>query len=154
VRRVYRNLAGRLARCIWRVFARDNTANRIPRQTINNAPDVDMSRTTADIGRLTGVSNAAGTTLPGDENRGRFGTLRIANDIPDIFSPQLRRTVTSDEIAQRTYAHELGNLLSRRYGNGSERTFGDPNGRVGVSGIRDYDTGSRLEECIFGNIAP
>jgi hypothetical protein len=113
------------------------------RQTIKNAPDVDMSQTMGQLG-------AQGTYEP---EKGKNGTLVIASDLPG-WTLRSGGVISSRENWFRTYAHELGNNLSHRY-TGHWWTHGTRQGIVGdVSGsIKDHDTGARMEECIFGNNA-
>jgi hypothetical protein len=137
----------KLARCIWQIFGTDlngnpaNTSQIMARQSFRNAPDVDMSRTVGQLG-------FRGTTVP---DRGRYGTLIIASDLQGRRT-QSGQTISAREEWHRVYAHELGNVLSSRY-TGNGWTHGTREGIIGdVSGwIKDYDTGARLEKCIFGN---
>lgn len=114
------------------------------RQTLRNAPDVDMSRT---IGGLGGQGTY-------DPERGRNGTLLIASNLPG-WTLRTGQVVSARENWFRTYAHELANNLSHRY-TGDGQTHGTRQGILGDvrgSTLTDYDTGARLEKCMFGNNA-
>lgn len=58
---------------------------------------------------------------------------------------------TERQILARKYVHELGNYLSIKL-SGNAFEFGDGRGIVGLAGAKrslDYDTGARLESCVF-----
>ena len=141
----------KLARCIWQVFRTDldgqpmNTAQVMERQTLRNSPIVDMSQTMGQIGAQGYETDAT------DPYNGRYGTIHIASNLPG-WHTTTGQTISVQENYFRTYAHELGNLLSARY-TGDGNTHGIRAGIMGaVSGsILDFDTGARLESCIFGN---
>jgi hypothetical protein len=149
----YKLYQKKLARCVWQVFSTDldgqpmNTAQVMERQTLRNSPNVDMSQTYAQMGAQ-GYENDRS-----DLTNGRYGTIHIASGLPS-WTTQSGQTISVQENYFRVYAHELGNLLSGRY-TGDGNTYGTRAGIVGaVSGnILDYDTGARLETCIFGNAA-
>ncbi len=124
-----------------------NTAQVMEQQTLSNAPNLDMSKTMAQLGAQGGINDRV------DPYSGRYGTVRIASNLPSWITTT-GKTISVQENYFRTYAHELGNLLSARY-TGDGNTHGTRQGILGaVSGnIRDFDTGARLEECIFGNSA-
>ena len=69
-----------------------------------------------------------------------YGTVYIAQEL---------YTAISQDERNRTYFHELGNILSAQI-TGDARHFGDPNG-IGIH-YKDPDTGARLEKCIFGSV--
>jgi len=117
------------------------------RQTIRNAPQIDRSATMSQIGRRNGIQSAFGDS---DAQQGRFGTIFIASNLEN--DPAYR--TLGQELYYRTYAHELGNVLSEMY-TGSVFTFGARDGITGIGGSGpDYDTGAKLEDCIFGNVSP
>ena len=148
-----------LAPCIWKVFSTDyqgkptavDGAALLGPQTLKNAPAIDTSRTKATMQALGSVSS-------GDLERGKFGTINMASDIGPMMNQKTREMMTAVEVWNRTYAHELGNLLGGRIaGNlsGSAALFGDPRGIENASGnYRDTDPGARLETCMFGGVAP
>jgi hypothetical protein len=129
----YRIYGRRLARCIWKVFGTDS--NKLHHQNIKNAPDIDSRFS---IGNL--VDNYGAP----DAGRGDNGTAIIAKE---VFEGGHIKAVYG------TYAHELGNILdiklnpSGANGRTIGRTYGDHSGRV-----RDTDTGSAIERCIFGGL--
>ena len=161
-------LGEKLTECINKVFSKVITgrngvtatgANLLEPQRLRNAPLVDdKSFTMFVLGGGTGRL-AFGASFHGDERRfGPNGTLYIASDIPDWRDPTTGRTVTSFELKQRTYVHELGNLLSRRISpDGSAQTFGASGGIKHATDPEkepDTDTGANLEDCVFGNMYP
>ena len=66
--------------------------------------------------------------------------------------------MTTAEVWNRTYAHELGNLLGGMIAgslSGADTLFGDPRGIENASRTyNDPDSGARLETCMFGGVAP
>jgi hypothetical protein len=69
------------------------------------------------------------------------GTVYIASN--------LYATISQDE-KNRTYFHELGNILATKItGDIKGSHFGNPNG---TGKAKDADTGARLENCIFGSV--
>jgi len=155
-KRVYIDMGQKLTDCLNSVFANVITgrngvttagSNLFPYQQIKNAPFVDETQTTAQLGGY-GLSQAQ------DVNLGPNGTVHIGGDITD-FSNSLG-SVGAFELKERTYVHELGNILSRRISpDSSGKTFGDPNGISGRLGSgADDDTGAKLEQCVFGDVAP
>jgi hypothetical protein len=100
------------------------------------------------------LGGSYGASRPGDESLGEYGTVRIrSTPINDVTDPATGRTVKAEDIKQRTYVHELGNLLSRKL-TGSGRAFGTIGGIKGVMTSPDPDTGARLEKCVFGDVFP
>jgi len=155
-KRVYIDMGQRLTDCLNSVFSTVITgrngvttagSNLFPHQQIRNAPYVDETQSTAQLGGY-GLSQAA------DVNLGPNGTVHIGGDITDFSNSQ--GSVGAFELKERTYVHELGNILSRRISpDSSGTTFGDPSGISGSLGSgADYDTGAKLEQCVFGNVAP
>jgi len=124
-----------------------NTAQVMERQTLRNAPNVDISQTMAQLRGQGGINERV------DPYSGRHGTIHIASNLP-VWTTTTGQIISTQENYLGTYAHELGNLLSARY-TGDGNTHGTRQGILGaVSGnIRDFDTGARLESCIFGNSA-
>jgi RHS repeat-associated protein len=165
-RSVYQGRLGRrLSMCINSVFSKVITDKRgrtgrgsdfLDYQQIWNAPFVDDSKTKAELAK-DGVP-AYGGTKPLDWTKGPFGTVSIASDIHNEFRVKdgVEYHISAFELYQRTYVHELGNLLSSRISQHSDMTtFGDPNGIPGFFGATpDRDTGANLERCVFGNVVP
>jgi hypothetical protein len=165
-RSVYTGKLGEnLTKCINKVFNKEVTglngvtatgANLLEPQRLKNAPKVDdKSFTSFVLGGGTGPL-AAGRSFYGDENRyGPNGTLHIANNLTDVLNPSTGNVALSKfEVYQRTYVHELGNLLARKI-TGNPLEFGNPSGIAGNLGSSpDTDTGAALEECVFGNVSP
>ena len=136
-RRVYIDHGRRLTECINAVFGAD--AALLEYQQIRNAPNVDTSENMRQLGARAGTEEAFGTY---DTNRGPRGTVFIASELatlpPDLaFLNQ-----------QRTYVHELGNVLDARLnpygknGRGQGYVYGDPN-------AEHKDTGQQLEDCVY-----
>ena len=155
VREFYNEYQKKLARCIWSVFGTDadgqpnNGAALLPRQTLRNAPNIDMSRTEGQLSRV-GRTTDAGLT------QGPNGTIEIARGIRDFTLPS-GTVLGAREIQMRTYAHELGNLLAGRIVGtvaGGSEVYGSRTPITSVTGIPDQDAGARLESCIFGNTSP
>jgi hypothetical protein len=142
--KIYRN---RFYGCMKEIFG-DKVARAIGRQTLKNAPFVDMSRSRNQMpyGGWGSVSNE-------DLTRGRYGTVKIANDITNVPTPK-GGPVSAYEMKIRTYAHELGNLLAGRLVGdiaGADAAYGLPGGMVGsITGQRDPDAGARFESCTIG----
>jgi len=149
----YKLYQKKLTPCVWQVFSTDldgqqmNTAQVMERQTLRNAPNVDLNQSFAQMGAQGYINDKT------DPTNGRYGTIHIASGLPS-WTTTKGQTISVQENYFRVYAHELGNLLSARH-TGDGNTHGTRAGIVGaVSGnILDYDTGARLESCIFGNAA-
>lgn len=72
--------------------------------------------------------------------------------------------MTATEVWNRTYAHELGNLLAGRLvgsissatsAYGDHTPHGEYEGILNAAGnYYDNDPGARLETCMFGDVAP
>jgi hypothetical protein len=136
----YKAYQGRIDRCINFVFGQrangqpDDAAKIMPRQTIRNAPALNIELDQFQLQPYTGNDHTQGTfTLEGP-----YGTVYIAKN--------LYNKISLDEL-RRTFFHELGNILSKSL-TGDAKAYGDPNGLM-IGGKPDYDTGARLEKCIF-----
>jgi len=144
----YQDKEQKLNDCIGSIFVKDGQKVNVERQTLNNAPRVDQSRTSEQLQRM-GKTEAQ---VQREQAEGRytvgrnfidspFGVVLIASDyatLPIYSSPEER-----NQTPIRTYVHELGNILSSRFG-GSGKAFGDRN-------AEDPDTGQRLEDCVFNH---
>jgi YD repeat-containing protein len=144
VRDFYKKHQGQIDRCINKVFGQlwngtpDVAATVMARQTIKNAPELDVTISQGPLSVYTGDPATQGTfSLTGSLGH---GTVYIASN--------LYGTISQDE-RNRTYFHELGNILSAQI-TGDARHFGDPRG-IGTHYL-DPDTGARLEKCIFGSV--
>lgn len=146
----YKQYQVKFNRCVWEVFNTDLDGNvvglalYVQRQTIRNAPDVDMSR----------EFGAQGTINP---NRGSRGTIRMS---PSLHGWTLNsgQVVSDQEQWFRTYGHELANLIAeRRFGQDAATnllgTRAGIKGDANVSNVTDHDVGSRVEKCMFGNVS-
>ncbi len=100
-------------------------AERFETQTINNAPNVDATKTMKQL-------HGAGQN---DPNFGPRGTIFVAKE--NLNSP-------NENAFPGTYAHELANTVDYRI-NGSERTYGSRS-------LRDHDTGAHVETIMFGDL--
>ncbi len=155
----YKQYQKKLARCIWQVFGRDyqgnplNGAAILPHQTFRNAPAIDTSRTTASM-----PGNALGFVSDSDLQRARFGTINMASNIGPFMNQHTGSMMTTAEVWNRTYGHELGNVLAGRIAgsmSGADTIFGDPRGIENASHTySDTDAGARMETCMFGGVAP
>jgi hypothetical protein len=90
------------------------------------------------------------------ESNGIPGEMYVAWDIPDRKHPVTGRTYSSFEIKQRTFVHELGNILSYMLTK-DYNYFASKNGvphEFNKNDKPDYDTGAALEECVFGDMVP
>src|SRR5437588_4246182 len=140
----YKKHQGQIDRCINRVFGQlsngtpDLAAMVMARQTIKNAPELNVTTPQGVLYLYTNEPNTQGTFFLAS-NLG-YGTVYIAQEL---------YTAISQDERNRTYFHELGNILSAQI-TGDARHFGDPNG-IGIH-YKDPDTGARLEKCIFGSV--
>jgi RHS repeat-associated protein len=150
---VYTKHGRDLTKCVNSVFGKD--ANRLQYQQMKNAPTVDRSKTMAELGkegqRHEGL--AFGNTR---SDAAETKTVQLASDIAS--SPAVRSgAFTARGIAARKYVHELGNYLSIKL-SGNAYEFGDGRGILGLAGAPrwalDYDTGARLESCVFKEGSP
>jgi YD repeat-containing protein len=149
-----------LTKCINEVFGID--ANRLEHQRLRNAPLIINYKTGAELGIYTAPDGtkfdfgpSRGQTSPQKHHPGVLGMISIASD---VLTQPTARPMSSTEILQRVYVHELGNMLAfflteGKAGNG----WGDPNGIVsplnekGIARNIDYDTGAKLEKCFFND---
>ncbi|MFB3922567.1 MAG: RHS repeat domain-containing protein [Terriglobia bacterium] len=141
----YQDYGEHLNDCILKVFCED--AASVPIQMVSNAPAVITSRTQAQLGAMSNMSGAS-TNLASGSNAafsGRYGTIFISAE--DWAASSL-------SYLQRTYAHELGNILDARlnyrpgHPENYEMTYGNP--EVTPRG-EPADTGAALEDCIFSS---
>ncbi|MDQ3803369.1 MAG: PA14 domain-containing protein, partial [Acidobacteriota bacterium] len=157
VRDFYKYYQKRLARCIWRIFSKNalgdpsNVPSLLERQTIRNAPAVDMSKTFSQLG------GAWGSVGNDDLSRGRYGTVNIASNINERNVGDFGVVLTRHQMQIVTYGHELGNvLIGRILGDviSATREYGSPTGGVNPTPANphndaDQDPGARLEHCLF-----
>jgi RHS repeat-associated protein len=141
----YKNHQGQIDRCINKVFGQlwngtpDIAAMIMERQTIKNAPELDVTVSQGALSVYTGDPAVQGTFSLVSELGN--GTAYIASD--------LYATISQDEKV-RTYFHELGNILAAKAtGDIKGSHFGDPHG---IGKAKDPDTGARLEKCIFKSV--
>jgi hypothetical protein len=118
-----------------KIFGTD--ASKLTYQTRDNAPRVDISKTSTQLGVIANAPNGAyGTT---DYSAGPYGTILIAWD-------HFSGSDTSESI-MGTFIHELGNLLDYQingvtYDGKFMRHYGNPNDTW------DTDTGYQFEQCV------
>ncbi|HEU4768236.1 MAG TPA: RHS repeat-associated core domain-containing protein, partial [Pyrinomonadaceae bacterium] len=156
VEKFFKKLGAKFNQCLKAALETDGRGNKtdaykkVGKVTTANAPAVDRSQTSAQMG------GKLGGMVDGDEKRGRFGTIRIASDIEDRPSAKLGKTVSKEELLNRTLAHEIANAALMRSTVADKVVFGDPNMEAGVEGTKPdvWDIGARVEKCVFGNIYP
>jgi YD repeat-containing protein len=126
-------------RCIGEIFGK--TAKKIPIQTRDNAPDLDVSVNGRDLAKRSAVSGSYRSimALP-DPNKGKHGTVYIQSGSWNYPNYPL-------DVLQGAYIHEYGNILSYKYGGNNFYKFGDKAG-VGKS-FKDTDTGANFQRCVF-----
>lgn len=136
----YKQYGQKLNDCIKKVFGKD--AKKVGRQTLRNAPVLDARLNAAQVGAVSGVASAIGSSRP---FQGRNGTVLIASGVFNGNTPNTLKAIYG------TFVHELGNIRDIRlnpsvpqaqYG----RTYGNPSDPV------DTDTGAALENCVFGSL--
>jgi len=150
---VYKNHGKDLTRCINSVFR--TAANNLQYQQMRNAPTVDRSKTMAELGQM-GRSQgrlAFGATKP---DAAQTNTIYLGSDIASSFTVT-SGAFTARQITGRKYVHELGNYLSLKL-SGNRDEYGDGRGILGLAGqprgFPDYDTGAKLESCVFSEGHP
>jgi RHS repeat-associated protein len=149
---VYKGYGKDLTRCINSIFGK--AANKLEYQQMKNAPTVDRTKTMAELAEgHPGVRLAFGETKP---DAAQTKTVYLASDIASsgvVTSGQY----TVRQISARKYVHELGNYLSIKL-SGDALEFGDGRGIKNLAGqsrgYLDYDTGARLESCVFAEGGP
>jgi hypothetical protein len=114
----------------------------VPPQTRANAPSLDTSY---DSDEITGMAIAEGNQFKSGQHAAGLhayptddrpnGTIFVASDAARFLH---------NHAFERTYVHELSNLLSGRL-TGSELTFSNRANRL------DQDTGMNVEEAVFGS---
>jgi len=139
IQRYFRAFGKKLNDCIAKKFNNP----QIPKIDESNAPDVNFSKDSYELGKLGDFSRYKNPppeprrafAVP-STNEGKNGTIYIAND--DVNSD-------ADFIyVFYLYTHEIGNILSKK-ATGDSYTYGDPNGR-GAEG--DRDSGAVLDDCV------
>lgn len=150
IRDFIKNNQGQIDRCVNFVFGQkaDGTASkvaeRMPGQTLKNAPKLSHEFTRSQLENYTSVPDTL--AAPGYK-KGTNGTVYISKD--EYLGTNGKSMISNDQVA-RAFVHEWGNILAyRNTGNWSE--FGDPAG-IGSS-FKDTDTGARFEKCVFGNVS-
>jgi hypothetical protein len=136
----YKDYGKALNDCIKQVFGKDS--RKIARQTLRNAPILNARLNRQQVGAISGVGGADGSSRV---DRGRYGTVYVASE---VFNSNTSNTLNA---IYGTFAHELGNMLDARLNpNVSQekymRNYGNPNDPV------DTDTGAALERCLFGSL--
>ncbi len=136
----YQKYGQKLNDCIKQVFGLD--ANKIPKQTLANAPILDATRNRAQLGAMSGVAGADGNNNP---TRGRHGTAYVPTEVFTSNTPNSLNAIYG------TFVHETGNILDARLNPHSsaanyEANYGNP------TDVVDTDTGAALERCVFGSL--
>jgi hypothetical protein len=136
----------------------------LQQQTISNAPNVDDTSFSGAALNQYGVESpdhkpgfTAGVMVPSTINGKLSLTIQIANDLTAYKSPSGQVLVSSTELKQRTYVHELGNYLSGLIAGGDGYYFGRKGGvphALDNTLDPDFDTGANLESCVFGSQKP
>lgn len=126
LRKFYEKYQAKLNICLGTIFKQLllEYKKKLDYQNIDNSPDVDTSRTQRQLAKDYNRRNPtsprqrklAGLSSPGDGSIGKYGKISIArNNRGSVFSDSTQATkITAEELNERTYAHELGNVLSRR----------------------------------------
>jgi len=151
---LYKQYADKINKCTKEVFG-EGIAKKLGQQTFENSPDIDGTKTMANLGALSDnpSQEAAGLPFP---TKGKFGTVGINSSTWNYEDeaagdPGVQAMLF---VAQaRIFTHELGNILSYRATKtdktkGDYYKFGDPNG-LGTN--KDKDSGAKFEKCVFGS---
>jgi hypothetical protein len=125
-RDTFNKLQADINRCIGEIFGK--TAKKIPTQTLDNAPNLDVSLNGRELAKRSSVSGSYRSILGlPDPNKGKNGTVVIhsgAWNYPNY----------PHDVLQGAYIHEYGNILSSKYGGGDFNKFGDKAGIEGLQG--------------------
>jgi len=146
----FKEYGKKFRRCSWKVFATDsygdhsNVAAIMEKPSSQNFPYENVSYSSALSAAFGVFSDTDGSII--------FRTKYRSSTLND------GTMISGRDQFFRTLAHEYANFLSWYY-SGSGATFGTASGILGngmsATGLRsvniDYDTGARMEECIWGN---
>jgi hypothetical protein len=138
-KRFYQEAIQSFNECIERIFGKD--ANKVPKQTIDNAPALVTSLNQREVGNVSGaVELAIGASLP---RKGKYGTIYIAKE--DYY----RKDYDNLIFLYGVFAHELANILDHKVNPHVspdspkfESNYGNP------KDPEDKDTGNVVEECV------
>jgi len=112
---------------------------KIPAQTLDNAPNLDVSLSGQELAKRSSVSKTYRSILAmPSPNKGKHGTVYIASGAFPAGYPR--------DVLEGAYFHEYGNILSYKYGGGNYYKFGDKGGIGGF--FKDTDTGANFQKCI------
>jgi hypothetical protein len=140
-RETFNKFQADITRCIGEIFGKK--AKKIPTQTLDNAPALDVSVNGRDLAKRSSVTGQFRSImgLP-DPNKGKHGTVYIQSGAWN--APDYPR-----DILAGSYIHEYGNILSYKYGGGNFNKFGDKAGVGQYPWSKDFDTGANFQRCVF-----
>ena len=118
-------------------------SKKIPTQTLDIAPDLDVTVNGRDLAKRSSVRGQLRSImgLP-DANKGKHGTVYIQSGAwNELGYPR--------DILEGAYIHEYGNILSYKYGGGKFNKFGDKAGNGKYPWSKDFDTGANFQRCVF-----
>jgi len=116
------------------------TAKKIPTQTLDMAPDLDVTVNGRDLAKRSDMANKLRSVLSiPDPKKGPNGTVFIQSGAWNSPDYPL-------DILQGAYIHEYGNILAWKYGGRDFYKFGD---KAGVGNAKDKDTGANFQKCVF-----
>lgn len=127
-------------RCIGEIFGK--TAKKIPTQTLDNAPNLDVSVNGRELAKKSSARGQFRSIMGlSDPNKGKHGTVYIQSGAWN--EPGYPR-----DILEGAYIHEYGNILSYKYGGGNLSKFGDKEGIGKYPWSKDFDTGANFQRCV------
>ncbi len=131
--------------CAILVFDDEWRRMKMGRRTRDNAPALDVTKTSKELAKMPHEDLGPVGALP-DPMYGMHGLVYIAKEIFDSDRPE------DQARAEALYAHELGNLLDDSIFGGASENYMHHRGFPADSaeGRKDDDTGHRFEVCFTG----
>ncbi|HYV09667.1 MAG TPA: hypothetical protein VE980_02060 [Pyrinomonadaceae bacterium] len=137
-RDTFNRFAADINKCIGEIFGK--TAKKIPIQTLEVAPDLDVTVNGRELAKRSDMAKQLRSVLAiPDSKKGANGTVFIQSGAWNTADYPL-------DLLQGAYIHEYGNILSSRYGGGDPYKFGD---KAGIGNVKDKDTGANFQKCVF-----
>jgi hypothetical protein len=147
----YDNYGDFINECVKEVFKNEN-AKQLGKQDLTNAPDLDLSRTQAELGealKARGINPGQFVATLSAE-LGPHGTIYFTKE----FAAKTQASGNMIDFAA-SFVHELGNYLSFKLKK-DVNAFGKPGGvkvEIVNGPFYDPDTGAVFESCVGGKVA-
>jgi YD repeat-containing protein len=137
-RDVFTKFQAEINRCIGIIFKK--VANKIPTQTLDLAPDLNVSINGRELANRSHFKKKIRSVLAlPDGEKGPNGTVFIQSGAWNTADYPI-------DVLEGAYIHEYGNILSFKYGGKNYYKFGD---KAGVGIVKDQDSGANFQRCVY-----